>query len=613
MITNTAYLILIVIFILFILICGFYKRIKYPEISFEIAFQNKTIFNQYLSRYCITNMKFTLLCVILYILGKISIILYLRITCLSLINQTTILDIFPLDLESVKSSMKFDFIYLLWPLIIKLILFVISFTLFNVLLDRLFFQQILKMHIFLRSIYSYNYILHIFRKEYSDIIKKLTLFFYNIANLRYQSSEEEGYLDFAVYKDIYENKFILQLSKLCVDLAKKFKVVFWIFIQLNKLFIWLFMRIHFEYIIPQIAILLYFSAIFYDIIHLKLYYTLYALIIIYLIRLIIQIKKFAISKNGIIDLALSNFFYDSKNESHFNQRNTLHTNIGIKYILNKFQQKYDYSEESLLITKRVKKIYKRLTAICINMIFLLYFVFKHDIYIISIEKYNIEISFAYLLLMINIIIIIVSRKIFYLKANPVTIDMYAEYEYNKKYNMIFWLFILISNIICISIIIKATLQISLDNILWNLYYLKIIRYYTLIEKTNFLHKYIKQFIKSIPMFKDDVDDIHFKAILINLQEYLEFKHLKIDFLTVKELKILAIRLVQMYYRVEKSKIITHPEIHRFIEGIRNGIFGYIIWSYAFTYSKAIYLAHHFFGSRTQAWFEIAIKYFFTRR
>ena len=598
MITNTQYIILIFIFMFFIIFVGIYKKIKYPEITLEMISKNKDLLAAYLSRYYITNMSFTILCVILYILGKVSIIVYLRVTSLSIINQTTILDKFPLEVESMTSSLNLEYLYQMFPILLKVILFVISLTLYYVLLDKLFFQEILKMHFFLEGKPFYHKISRIFRKDSFEFIGKLALFFHNIGNLRFESCDDDGHLNFIVYKDIYENKYILQLSKFCVYLAIKFNVMFYIFKMLQKCFLWLFMRIDLEYIIPKIPFLLYFFSIFYDIIHLKLYYTLYSLFVIYLIRLLIQVKIFIMSKNGIIDLTLYTYFYDDKN-TYSMSLDVLYMDITIKYVLNKFQRIYDFDfdEENIILGKRIKKIYKRWAAICINFIFLSFFIFKYNIYVISIIKYNLEFSIAYILIIINIIIIIISCQIFYLKDNTISIDMYGEYEYKQKYNIIFWILIWISYLISISIIMKSTLQLSLDNVVWTLYNIEILRYYTLSEKMNFLYKYIKVLLRSIPMFEHDKDNIHFDTILLTLQEYLNSKKLNIDNLTLNDLKIIAFELISIYYNKKNKKFNDNNEIRKFMDGIRDAAIGYIVWSYAFTYSQALYVVLNFSESK----------------
>src|ERR1700753_1182978 len=320
MMTTSQYIILIFIFFFSTVICKIYKRKKYPEITFEMVSRNKDFFTRYLSRYYIKNMPFTIFCVVLYLLGKVSIILYLRITCLSLTNQKTILDLFPIDPEFMTTSFKSDVISVLFPVALKMILFIFSLILYNVLLDNLFFQEILKMHIFLYRKDFYCKMIQLFRKNSFEIIGKIALFFHNIANLRSECSEEDGHLDFIVYKEMYDNEVILQLSNLCVNLAKKLKVIHWVFILLQKFSLWLFMRIELEPIIPKISFLLYFCSMFYDIIHLKLYYSLYALCIIYIISLVRKVHSFARSKGGLTtDLKISRYFYND-----YEQKNSLY-------------------------------------------------------------------------------------------------------------------------------------------------------------------------------------------------------------------------------------------------------------------------------------------------
>ena len=611
MITNTQYIILIFIFIFLIITCRFYKKIKYPEITLEMISKNNYLFLPYLSRYYITNMYFTILCVILYLLGKVSIIVYLRVISLSIINQTTVLDVFPLEIESMTSSLNFEHLYQIFPILLKMILFIISLTLYYVLLDNLFFQEVLKMHIFLYRKDFYRAIIHTLRKDTFEFIGKAALFFHNIGNLRSEACENEGHLFFIVYKEIYENKYILQLSRFCVYLAENLSLMFWIFKILQKCSLWLFMRIKLEYLIPKISFLLYFSSIFYDIINLKLYYTLYILFIIYLIRLLIQLKVFAMSKDGLVDLRLSSYFYDNKNTYFI----SISMDTTIKYVLNKFQSTYYFvfCEENIILEKRIKKIYKRWVAICINFIFLSFFIIKYNIYVISIAKYNLEFSVAYILLVLIIIILIISYQIFYIKDNPDDISGYGEYEYKQKYNVIFWILIWISYLICVSIIIKSTLQISLNNVIWSLYNVEILRYYTLSEKTDFLYKYIKAFLRSIPMFEHDPDNKHFNIILLTLQEYLNSKKLNMDNLTLNDLKIIAFDLINIYYNKETRKINDNNEIRKFMDGIRNAVVGYIIWSYTFTFSKALYVVVHFSESKVGRVFVQIITIIFNKK
>jgi len=223
---NFIFLIIIIIFNLFLIF--YYKKIQnlmYKKFPKEFFKNNLGSFLSYIDKFYVKNIYFTVCAVILYFSSNIAIFLFLRIRALSLLENSE--SMFPLPIEYIQ--IQIDYVNLLFQ-ILFFIVFLLAIITLKVLLDVLFYTEVLKLDLYmLKHSKFYNKIQNrILMKIVYDSIDfwgKLYIFFYNISELRYKAiPREEDEIGITKYNDIYDNEKILELSKWCLTLAKKNEV-----------------------------------------------------------------------------------------------------------------------------------------------------------------------------------------------------------------------------------------------------------------------------------------------------------------------------------------------------------------------------------------------------
>lgn len=561
-------ILLLILLIIAICFIGFYKNSMYTKNTITNVEKITPAFLQYLDKFYIKNRLFTILCTIFYIIGNISIVFFLRFFYKS--NKITDVNlIFIIKDETIYINFSNIF-----HLFISLLLFFILLIFYKLLLTKLFFDDVLKLHIYLHSNKFYEIIQDICKMVYiTNFFGKFYLFFHNINKLRIITSKKlEDTEDIDIYDHIYNNDKILKMSRICVIWAENYKMVFWFFIGIKKIFRWLYIHVCFpDGLIRLIPYFLFFVISFYDFIHFKIYYSYYCFIPIYLLNLFFQLSKFVSTKNLILDKLLYNYFYKNtmnyteqrhflkddtsiffKNFDQSKQNLSLLNYNQIKYVLNDFEEIEDNLEINQQ-TKRMNAMYKRWMLNFIYLIIISNLAFRLKNYFIQLSFFNVNMSLNFILFSSLFLILYGSRNIYkYKKPDTAEFDYSSTYYvYNKNYLILYW--ILILSQFCVSFILLFLTNLNIENeILFEKFEIKLLRYFTIEEKIMLFNKYFmllfkrmeenkiyEQIIKDLKIFKEElnISDLITETTTINdirlfikdiLQNYLNIRQKIMD-------------------------------------------------------------------------------------
>lgn len=326
---KSILLILSLIFYIISRFVIFYKNIKYREkvikskqFSTEDFFKD---FLRYLDKFYIKNFFFTISCVFLYFISNISWVLYLCIKGITLLNIQNKPLVPRLLVELPEPPLESDYknINILNVLNMTLYFILFSFTIifFKVLLNALFYDEVLKLHLYLvdRNKYPFyskiHHMLSVITFGIERFFAKLFLFVYNVCNLQPftdRNNPEWEWRHWNEFDPIYENKQVLKLSFFFVNLVKRHMIFLWLFKLLKIICKWLYTHMRFDHgfilYIPYLIVIL---IMFYDFLHTKVHYTFYAFFLLYIITIISSFKKLTQDRHDIYDTTLSRYFYDN--------------------------------------------------------------------------------------------------------------------------------------------------------------------------------------------------------------------------------------------------------------------------------------------------------------
>jgi hypothetical protein len=586
-------------------------------------------FIKYLDRYYITNKAFTIFCVISYMLGNISIIFIIRFLYKNLtmdLNQIFIIE---------NNSLFINYLNILSLFICGLvILFIIIF--YRILLHTLFFDEIIKMHLFLNDNKRYKKLAEICKMFFIiNFFGNFYLFFYNISKLRVITSLENGEeQDIDDYSEIYKNMTILTLSKICVNLAENFTIFLWVFTGLKKLFRLLYIYFRFKHgIITFIPYSIYFIVCFYDFVQLKIYYSIYGFIFLYSINLLFRVCEFLYNKDVVYDFHIAQYFYGNnsnyaeqrlimkKNEIKFKfEFYKLDTNRQLSnnfddlkiYIKNKFETNYYENDlDAKMRLKNKKAMYYRWLILFHFVIVYIYIIFNTNPYILSISILNIKISIlsTYILLIFLGLTIYSSKKTYNYESSKQYDYHYSYYKVNKYYKYIFWI-LTIPQIIIYIIIIASNNIILNDNIIFDKYDMQLMKYYTIKEKINIFnmsYDYIlKVFLtnnisnKYVNIFKLYREELNIRELITedttlkDIHNYLNDIKIRIETKIIIDMRVfLSIYNYYMEITIELMERLNIKEIQlkliRFhMDFISNTINILALWKFTITYVAIAY-------------------------
>lgn len=452
---------------------------------------------KYLDKYYITNIFYTIFAVVVYFAGNISVVIYLRYFLNT--NKKNIPGIYPIDIEYIQSD---NSVYIM--LIINILILMITIISYKKMLDALFFTEVIKLHLYLNKNHYYFFWIRqrIDTNYYYELFEKLFLFLYNVTQLREKSKEIttnfEDFYNFYEHNDIYEKPHIMKMSIFLVNLAKKYRYFhsgMLIILKMVKMIFYTFIQRKLARYIPNI---IYFVIVFYDFIHLHFYYSYYTFSIFYTITLILSCLTFWETKSYSKDLHIYEYFYNNDKE-YKNQRLIFNskTNIYID-ILNISKQNHNLfhgykSGDDMLILKNyisndfVEKLNKNLDLeakgkAMINRYYILILLSIPIIHLaVNLEKYqlvltgfNFNMSITYIIILFYLLIIYCAFNIFKSSSDDVE-DYLQDYKYSKCYNIIYWILMPLLLWLLYITIIKGTLFVITDGVLWECNGIKIIR------------------------------------------------------------------------------------------------------------------------------------------
>ena len=594
---SLVFIIIIVYLLCFVVVK--YKNYKYTKIT-----ENSTAkLLRYLDKYYITNKAYTIFAIISYFFFNSLLLLYLRLKIIKNNNNNMV---YPIQEELLQINFNNMF-----DIISYLCLFIISLILIKTLLDLLFFDEIIKLHLYLKSKSYYYYLTAIFTDHYiMDFLGKLALFFHNIAKLHPLSDLEDTYdvHDFDIYRDIYENDKIQRLSTLFVNLARKNIVVLFLFKVLRDLFYWFYTHMHFHDFGRYIPYIIIFCFVFNDFLHLQLYYIPYIIIPFFIITIILKVMDFLTFRDVMIEHHLSDYFY--KSSIHYSiQRKYLKNNIEIiieninkleenrhlkysiqngslyEYILNNFKMVNEKEKE---LHANLKNMYRRYYIIGLSIIITIYIIIKRSNYSIKIEAFSNEISIVWLLIPLISMIIYASINTFKSDIQREYHDDidFTSYKYNSRYNKVFWGLIILQIYVYYILLIKGYLIISNDQQLWYGFGINITRHYSLEYKVKIFNNQLDHIMKKYDIKGQHLENIKLFIEQLNMKEFITEKttikdiNMFIEDLLQNYSKIL-IRMLKKYERLKTTKAI--------MDCMSNIINSICLWSFATKYLGALYL------------------------
>jgi hypothetical protein len=617
-------IILTVIFSIIAYKVTLYKNIKYNKKLLKAKEISKEDFLLYLDNYYIENLFFTISCVLFYFIGNISWVLYLRIKAITALNMENKTLFAPRESDV---NINIDIMYVL-DVTFYFILFLITILVFKQLLHALFYDEVVKLHLYLSN-WDKHFYYYKFTKSFSDIrffigdcFGKVYLFVYNVCNFVPMSKPDNpDWNECNEYDSIYEKEHIQKLSLFCVDLVKKHPICLSLFKLLRFIFNWLckhmtFGRFGFIRHIPYLILI---PIMFYDLLHMKLYYTLYAFLPVYVIMILKQVSHFMGKKHVVFDCDLSKYFYDNT-LNYAKQRILLKEDMNlylsivlksgskydlvfnkarfIKYVLNDFcDPENEYRYEMSPRAKILLNMYRHYFVMCVIGMSLCYSIYTIKIHKITVISLNIEVSLIYVLIPLFILTYYSCQKTHYTEE-PTWVT-------HKNFNRLFWICTLIQSLIYGIILIKAQIMLASNNILWQGLGIQIMIRYTLEEKLTYLHKYFEFFInlEKIP----EQDRNNFKLFL----EELDPRTVIMEHTTIRDIRLFIEGLVRRYSELHIRYLERYLEeilLMRKIKAlILNGINIIMLLNNLKSYYDLFYMVTHLNSPKTRLFVHKLIK------
>lgn len=606
-------IILLLLFYIISLLVIKYKRARYvkPFLSNTVKF--KLDFFKYMDKYYVSNIFYTFFAVILYFFGHSGWILVYNIFIR--FNKDPKNNIFPINYDYTK----FDF-YMISNLIVSSILLLTVFIMFKVMLDRLFYDEVLKLHLFLLKYPFYNIITHFMTESYiRDFFGKSYLYFYNVSVLQEDYNDMSHEIEAFSYKEIYEKTYIRKTSIILIKLFKKYSIVRMFINLLLALFQCLYNHIRlilFAQYIPYIFLVI---IIFYGFIYPDNLYISYLFFIIYIIIQLFNYSKFITKRDFVYDDLITRYFY--KNDLNYNKQRVwlskdiylfldkiYMSNFGktilfymedaeyksgfVNYVLYDCISSYHKEFGQQDSVKKLLNTYKRYYILSLLLLGTYYVISNKHKYIILVQGSNIDISI--LCLIVPIISIIVYSGINIFKSPKSNIHNFTdEYIYKKHYNIIFWSFTII-HLYCVWLLIfKANIFLISDGILWDKWGITLVRNYTFEEKYLYFYDHLHLILNEISKQNDFPYIINQISFLI---EELSWKDLITERTTIAQTKELVEVFIERYFYhvtlVQESYIHKHILIRSIMDCISNITNLIVFCKFTDLYIKAWYIVTH---------------------
>lgn len=524
------YLSLILVYIILLLII-FFKKGIYQKLPLDIYKKNPELLLGYLDKYYIKNKYVTFSLFLFYILLKIGFILYLRYLYLN----------YEFFITKILSEIPtLSYLYILKMLGI-LLLFIVSIQLFYILLYTIFFDEMLKIYIYCmkndKLLKLKNKIAAFYTK---DITGPCYLFFECI----YRKTPEPSdffYNEYYSHDYIYKNKHVKKMTLIMINLTNKYHVAFLFIKFCRKICHMLYVHFDHENVFKYLPWFLLIITFLYDFFNLCIYYTYYLLFFCYLSNLYNNFYKFVYRFDIMLISELKEYFYennpeyckqrvfDNKNLTPFikNARYksllyTLNNPEIIEHIYYNFKKESDEDIKMRIMNLRFYTI----IILSILILYLLYLILNNKI-----------ICNNYSIILVGIIMWIIT--IFYgkytyaLEQEDPNDNKFPMYIYNKKYEIIFWVLIVLQCYVFWKILFKPEITFMGTEVLLELPFdlLKINKNYNMEEKILYLFQYFEYKLNTIEpenheYLRHILRKIDFNSI-INLENQLNIKDIEV--------------------------------------------------------------------------------------
>src|SRR3978361_241516 len=509
-----ALTIILLVLCIFVFVANYYRKRKHSSVNIEALNKSLPAFKEYLDSYYITNKIYTIIAFVFFLFSTVIVFVVLRYLYLGELNTL-------LYIESKNISFS-----IIFYLILKYILFLLCILLYKVILEILFFKEVLKVHIYLNKYELYVKLQDVMDFEVNDyILKHLWILSYRIATLTYDPEnfnkpfEEwfEQLIDSNEQSYHVTNYYMNSIALWCMDKCKKNSYLshfFYLLACILKFLHWHNRNGVFK-LLPYTFLLLTF---FYDIYNRELYYIYHASFIFIILRLIISYRNFIRDSNTHANSIIANYFYKNSlpyeeqrfyilNYKTYLLEKTSLANQNLSFIkhdplmlMNKLKKSpvIQDSDEKKLNQKRIKYMNIRFHVCLVLAVISFSFLSYNNIII---EYFlNIPLFFAIIPLLIMFYCM---TKIFYREINEAfTGDEWYQYIYNKKYDMIFWIFTIIQIYIFWITFFGPQLIFVKDEILFD-NIIKIIRIYTIEEKIMYLYQYFDYSVGKVTQITPD--------------------------------------------------------------------------------------------------------------
>src|SRR3978361_168146 len=558
---------LLLSFILFIviIIVKRYTQYIYPRPTIKDVSNLKKdfpIIQKYIDRYYITNIVYTIFYAMLYLFSTLFIFIIVRYLTLGEISN--LLKVDPKDISS----------YIVILLIIKGIIFVLMLYLYRKLIEILFYQSLLHLHIYLHRNKFYSFLIKsiaLYTGEY--ILKHLWILCYRIATKTYNPdlfdqefskwyyqmivSDEHNYIiknDFikngAHWFSLLSHKYII-VSKVFYLLAYILKNILWHLDQKR------FRLTHYTFLLLTAL---------YDIYYHEIYSIYYASFIFLLLRCMITYFTFIRESKVSITTSIMKYFYENTlpyNEQRFYILN--HVDYTLNKTSNVNKQLYniiDFNPNVLFIIFNDFKVYnqenfesdirrKRYTSLMNLRLHTTFVFFILGIFLLlksnlSVTLFNVNeiINLPLCFMLTPLAIMLYSNSKIY---KCIIIDEYTteesyEFIYNKKYNSLYWIMVVLQGYIFWHTLIKPEIFFMYNEELFNNIII-ITRTFTIEEKIMYLYQYFDYYIQSTGLTIEEQDLLRYKLRQVNFQEIIK------EITTLKDIKYnLRYWIAEEYYK-----------------------------------------------------------------
>ncbi len=492
------YLGLFLIYIVLLLILLFKKSI-YPKLPLEIYKKNPELLLDYLDKYYIKNKYITFSLVIFYICLKIGFILSIRYLYLNYAFYIT-------KIFSEIHTSSFVFIF---KILCILLLFIISIQLFYSLLYAIFFDEMLKIYIYCMKNIKLLKLKNRLAAFYTKDITGPCYLFFDCIYRKTPEPNDYFYNQYYSHDYIYKNNHIKKITLIIIKLTEKYHVIFLFVKFCRKICHILYVHFNQENLFKYVPWFLLIITFLYDFFNLCLYYTYYILFFCYLLNLYNNFYNFIFKFDIILISELKSYFYENnpeycKQRIYNNENMTPYTKStryeSLVYILNDpaiiehiFHNFKKESDEDIKMRIMNLRFYT-IVLLSILIIYLIDLILNNKI-VCNYPSFILigSISFIWLLT------IFYGKNTYALEKEDPNENKFPMYIYNRRYEVMFWLLIILQSYILWKVLFKPQILFMNTETLLQLPFdlLKISKNYNLEEKILYLFDYFEFKLHSI--------------------------------------------------------------------------------------------------------------------